>query len=136
MYCKLCQFPTESAPLMTQTDLFFYTAQLGRKGTARGIPNILMDRDNRARQIPATLLPDPQQAVQMYRDSGGSLTDPASYGDDPLAENDNKKQIRERCFGERFSLETVFHKLVNGDSSPFREAILFYIDVTRRLSSS
>lgn len=95
-----------------------------------------MGRDNRARWIPATLLPDPQQAVQMYRDSGGSLTDPAPYGNDPLAENDHKRKIREQSFGERFSLETVFHKLVNGDYSPFREAVLFYIDVTRRLSAS
>ena len=115
---------------------FTLHTQPGRKGAARGIPNVRMGRDNRARRIPATLLPDPQQAVQMYRDSGGSLTDPAPYGSDPLAENDHKRQIREQSFGERFSLETVFHKLVNGDYSPFREAVLFYIDVTRRLSAS
>ena len=67
-----------------------------------------MGQDNRARRIPATLLPDPQQAVQMYRDNGGSLTDPAPYGSDPLAENYHKMQIREQSFGEQFSLETVF----------------------------
>ena len=50
----------------------------------------------------------------MYRDNDGSLTDPAPYGNDPLAENHHKRQIKEQSFGERFSLETVFHKLVNG----------------------
>ena len=115
---------------------FTLHTQPGRKGAARGIPNVLMGRDNRARRIPATLLPDPQQAVQMYRDNDGSLTDPAPYGNDPLAENYHKRQIREQSFVERFSLETVFHKLVNGDYTPFREAVLFYIDITRCLSAS
>ena len=96
-----------------------------------------MDRDNRARKIPQSLLPSTDQAVQLYRGNGGRLTDPAPFGSDPLASNHDRQHIRDQAFRERFpSFDFVFHRLVNGDSSLFRQALLFYIDITKRLASS
>ena len=54
-------------------------------GVPRGVPNVLMHHDKRTRHIPPSLLPSPEEAAQMYRDNVGRLTDPASFGDDPLA---------------------------------------------------
>ena len=45
-----------------------------------------------------SMLPSLEQAVQMYRDNVGVLTDPTSFGIDPLAYNSEKKQIRGRAF--------------------------------------
>ncbi len=73
----------------------------------------------------------------MYRDNIGRLTDPAPFGNDALADHNGKKQIRETSFSARFpSFDIVFHRLVNDDATLFKHALLFYIDVTRRLCSS
>lgn len=104
---------------------------------ARGVPTILMGRDNRAQRLPPSMLPSVEQAVQMYRDNVGTLTDPTLFGIDPLADNSEKKQIRERAFISSYpSYDSIFHDLVNGITAPFRKALLFYLDVTKRLSSS
>ena len=96
-----------------------------------------MGRNNRARQISPGLLPDPDLAVEMYRNHGGTLTDPAPYGNDPLPADSDKQRICADAFDKRYpSMNTIFHHLVNGNSSLFKEALLFYIDVTRRLSAS
>ena len=96
-----------------------------------------MGRDNRAMQLPLTMLPPVEQAVQLYRDNVGTLTDPTSFGIDPLAENSEKKQIRERAFTSSYPCyDRIFHDLVNGITAPFRNALLFYIDVTKRLGRS
>ena len=93
-----------------------------------------MDRDNRARSIPPSQLPTVDEAVRMYESSGGRLTDPAHFGTDPL--NGEKWEIRDRAFRERYpSFASIFHALVNGNNLPFKQALLFFIDITRRLSA-
>ena len=107
------------------------------EGMRRGVPNVLMQQDNRTQRITQSVIPPPEQAAQMYRDNVGRLTDPAPFGSDPLAESHERKIIRETSFGSRYpSYEDIFHQLVNGDSTNFRRALLFYIDITKRLSSS
>lgn len=107
------------------------------EGIRRGVPNVLMHQDNRIQHITPSVIPPPEQAAQMYRDNVGRLTDPAPFGSDPLAENHEKKIIREASFSSRYpSYEDIFHQLVNGETTHFRRALLFYIDITKRLSSS
>jgi len=96
-----------------------------------------MTRDNRTRNIDIRNLPNPDQAVQMYRASGGHITDPESFGNDPIALDADKKRIREQAFSEKYSSFThIFNELVNGDAQHFKEALLYYTDITRRLSAS
>ena len=106
-------------------------------GIPRGVPNVLMHQDNRTRHIQSSLLPSPDEAAQMYRDNIGRLTDPVSFGNDPLANNDEKKLIRESYFKEKYPcFQQIFHQLVNGVDTPFRHALLLYCDITTRLSRS
>ena len=96
-----------------------------------------MGKNNRAQRLSLSMLPSVEQAVQMYRDNVGTLTDPTSFGIDPLADNSEKKKIRERAFNSSYPCyDTIFHDLVNGITAPFKNALLFYIDVTKRLSRS
>ena len=96
-----------------------------------------MQQDNRTRAIPPSLLPNTEEANRMYRASGGRLTDPSPFGSDPLEHLGDRKRLREQAFSERYpSFNDIFHHLVNGDSAPFKHALLFLIDVTRRLSAS
>lgn len=104
---------------------------------SRGVPRVLMGRDNRVQRLPPSVLPSVEQAVQLYRNNVGTLTDPTPFGIDPLAENLEKKQIRDRAFSSSYlCYESIFYDLVNGVTEPFRNALLLYIDITKRLSRS
>lgn len=97
----------------------------------------MMNQDNRAKKISDNILPTSEAAVHLYRTTTGSLTDPSQFGRDPLESDPSKQCIRENAFNGRFpSFETIFHNLVNSNCSLFKQALLFYIDVTRRLSTS
>ena len=101
----------------------------------RGIPNRLMTADYRAAVIQTDLLPSTSQAAQLFETNGGSLTYSNSFGDDPLSDCAEKLQIREYAFFEKYPLfDDIFYNLVNGNDAVFRSALLFFVDVTFRLS--
>lgn len=104
-----------------------------RRGTmGPHVPYRLMKMCNKATKIDACLIPQPDQAVSDYRQNGGSITDPEHNIDDPLS---MKKDIRFRSFTERFpSFEAIFYDVVNENASVFVDALIFYIDLTFRLS--
>ncbi len=94
-----------------------------------------MLQDNRSKRINPTLLPDPIPAADMYRSQGGRLTDPEPYGLDPIGGDPVKVYIRLKAFFEKFhSFDSIFNQLVNGRPQMFEEALLFYINVTKRLA--
>ncbi len=66
---------------------------IGRRNRKRGIPDQLMYKDNRAKMIQPSLLPQTSEAEWMYISSGGSLSEPAIFGMDPLAFDDRKQDI-------------------------------------------
>ena len=97
---------------------------IGRKrGIPRGVPNVLMEKDNQARKIPLSLFQLPEEAAQAYR-STGTLTVPDSYGLDPLELDSNKKSIQEQAFFPSF--DPIFQEVVNNNSTLFRQALLFF----------
>ena len=68
-------------------------------------------------------LPTPEEAVQMYENAGGSITDPGCFGIDPLAQHPDKSRIRETSFSDRYpSISDIFHDVVNGNSARFKQA--------------
>ena len=107
-----------------------------RHGLPQGIPNQRANIDNHVRRVNQTLLWSPTEAVDLYRQSGGHLTEPAGFGVDPVLDH-VKYDIRSRAFQERFpSFGPVFHTLVNGDDRLFREGLVYFCDITYRLSCS
>ena len=115
-----------------------YALHAGRRqGLPQGVPNQRVFLDNRVKAISHLLLWNPAEAAEMYRQGGGHITDPASFGVDPLLDDNSKLLIRSQAFRVRFpSFEPIFHNLVNGDDRMFREGLKFYCDVTYRLSHS
>ena len=110
----------------------------GRKhGMSRRVPDMAMMVDNRVKSIDVGILPTPEEAVQMYENAGGSITDPGCFGIDPLAQHPDKSRIRETSFSDRYpSISDIFHDVVNGNSARFKQALVFCIDITKRLSST
>lgn len=103
----------------------------------RRIPNHLMLTDDRTKKLGNSRIPTPTQAIYMYRANGGHITEESNFGEDPLASDVDKYRIRESAFVQRYpSFEAIFHNLVNGNSSPFKNGLKYFIDITYRLSSS
>jgi hypothetical protein len=102
----------------------------------RGIPNVLMRLDNRSKKIDPQLLPSVRAAIEEYSDHGGTISEPCSFGTDPLGSNDVKKGIRYQTFCSRYSFKSLFCDVSNGCGSSFKEALCYLIDVTYRLAHS
>lgn len=97
----------------------------------RGIPNRLMDFDNRAKKIDPALLPSAPEAVAYYP---GNISEPCGYGVDPLESDTSKQSIRYESFCAVYSFQLLFSEVSNGYGTTFAQALLFLIDVTYRLS--
>ena len=104
----------------------------GRKrGMKRGIPNKLMSYDNKAKKIDPTFLPTVEEAVGLYP---GTISESCSFGMDPLESNSLKQKMRYESFCSRYSFESLFTAATNGCGSLFAGALIFFIDITYRLS--
>ncbi len=109
----------------------------GRKrAMKRGIPNVIMNLDNRAKKINPQLLPSARSAVQRYQSQGGVISKPCSFGRDPLESNDVKQGIRYETFCSHYSFMSLFCEVSNGSETTFKDALKFVIDVTYRLAHS
>ena len=99
-----------------------------RHGLPQGVPNQRVLIDNRVKHVTQSLLWSPTQAANLYRQSGGNITDPAGFGIDPLLSDQHKSLIRSQAFKDKVpSFEPVFHTLVNGDNRLFREGTHVFV---------
>ena len=96
-----------------------------------------MLNSNWAVNIDPTLLPDDESAVHDFKANGGQLTVFSCFGEDPLQRSPSLLVQRETEFHRRFpDFSDFFHAVVNGDYYLFREGILSFIDISRRLSAN
>ena len=101
-------------------------------GPHRGVPNVLMQRNNQAAQIDAHLIPEPIEALQLFESHGGHITVFSPFGQDPLEERPDLSSQREARFLERFpDFGPFFHSAVNNDFTLFRAGLLYFIDVSK-----
>ena len=85
-------------------------------------------------KIDERVLYNASTAVQLYQQQGGHLTDPHEVGRDPLIGNTDKWEMRHQAICEIYpSFDDIFTKTINND---FNNALKFYIDITRRISSA
>lgn len=75
--------------------------------------------NNHTKMIDIRHLPDGNQAAQLYRSSGGHVTDPGPYGIDPLDTDRAKYNIRESAFLQKYSFHEIFYDLINGNGQKF-----------------
>jgi len=82
--------------------------------------------------INRNIVPTVQVAVQMY---SGTLTTEQTFGVDPLEHQLAKKDVRTTAFKNYFPrFDVIFHAIANGNYVFFRDAISYYIQLTRHLS--
>lgn len=102
----------------------------------RGVPNTLMNQDNRTKRIDLRLLPSVQEAVSRYTSAGGCLAGPCQFGTDPLELCPMKKGIRFQSFCSKFNFKALFCDVSNDCGSSFSNAFKYFADITYRLSHS
>lgn len=100
------------------------------------VPYRLMKKCNKAVKIGQQVIPSPDDAVHMYRMSGGQITDPDDVSD-PLYNSGEKREIRFQAFSKKYSsFSTIFHNIANENGCIFVDALLCFINLTFRLAHS
>ena len=102
-----------------------------------GVPNLLQSHRCGTTAIHPFEVPTVDSAAVMYRQQGGRLTDPRTYGTDPLEGDEElqtqRDQLHESSVG--CPISSVFNQLICGDQQPFETAITSYITITEQLQS-
>ena len=112
------------------------TSNLGRRNNKRGIPNEIMKGNNHAMRVDVQVLSHPDQAVIEYESHGGHLTVFREFGRDPLNGRGDLIQQREREFNSSYGdFGQFFYSTVNGNNNAFRQGLLCFIEISKRLSS-
>lgn len=103
----------------------------------RGVPSLLKARTNALNPLSSEEIPTGNDAKTIYeRKFRGRITEQPSFGVDPLANHPEIKQQVEDEWEEKFDVSSMFQEICNRSWLTFQEAILFYINLTTRLSQS
>lgn len=102
----------------------------------RGVPNRIQEQGYNTGNIHPVEVPDVSTAVEMYTDQGGTLTDPTTFGIDPLRDNSSLIEERQDRWSSECGMpvEDIFSNLVSGNSVPLENAITSFITITEQLS--
>ena len=103
----------------------------------RGVPNVLITRNNKVKKISVSLLPSPETAVQLYHQNGGRISDPIGS----LEKTHYVVTLRRNNYSAGLSVNTTLDLsqyviLCAVDTHLFQEALLFYVDISYRLANS
>lgn len=111
----------------------FYTSIPFLSG--RGKPSIIKTESNVLIPLQEEEIPTTQEAVEIYQQIyEGALTLESPFGDDPLADHAELKEMREHEFDQRYLVDEIFSGCVNDMSQQFQDAIIWYCERTLQLS--
>ena len=141
--CQLCTPPPEHLP-PGDRQYFFVQCQIFAKlylihslfylflFKGKGKPVDMMMSNYQAVPLPET---SPEIAKDQFERSGGKLKNFGSFGTDPLLDNPQLQEIREKEFsGHTPSFNYIFNAVANNNHGPLAQAIIKYIEITRQLS--
>ena len=97
-----------------------------------GIPShIAAEGDNGITILPSTVIPEVEQAVEMYHAQGGRLHLECNYGIDPLATRNDLVLLRDQWLNSILPDNSdTFSNVVSGDVSLLKRAILSCIELS------
>ena len=90
---------------------------------------------NEIKHLNRSLVPSPSAAVEMHISNGGHITMESNFGIDPLHNDPIKCQIRLQSLHQVCPpFDVVFSGTVNGNKALFRDNLLHFINITKRLA--
>lgn len=117
--------------LLVGVDIFV-KAWNNHKIPGKGIPINLYKSNNKTFQLDSHNLFNTDEAMKHYAQiTGNKLKKVSAFGADPFGDCHNLKQNRLEAYKRHLpSYETIFHNVVNGDYTSFKNAIFFFINFT------
>ena len=82
------------------------------------------------------LIPSTEAAVQRYESFGGNLTLSSTFGIDPLHDEHTILEREAYYTANAPDFPTIFHHLVNGHDTHFRNGLKCFIVTTKRLTNT
>ena len=120
---------------MLVTLILCYDKNVSLHFLGRGKPVEIKSRTSQISQVSADSLPDEGEAKTQYQQYyTGTLTDEHSFGSGPLHDNDDLRNRRDQSFFQKYNIESLFQDCSHSRTQSLKEAIIFYIDTTFRLS--
>ena len=93
----------------------------------------LAEKSNSAVHLPVNRIPTCAEAVDQHQQLGGRLKHFSSFGTDPLHYFSEKEAQKEPKYYDQFiSEEEIFTEMI-GNSSMLRDAILYFIKLSKEL---
>ena len=98
------------------------------------VPRRAVENCNLVIHIEADAIPEPDTAVQQFHMTGAQLTIFNCFGEDPLQPYPALVAQREAEFFSCYAnFSSFFHTVVNSDYTLFREGVLCFLEISRRL---
>lgn len=103
----------------------------------RGIPNVLALQDCKTHSLAAEMVPEADEIVRNYESQGGRITRFSPFGNDPLDNQLELLEERERQHSyAHHEYKEIFQLLVNGNPAPFSACIQQFIAITQTLTDN
>ena len=101
-----------------------------------GVPSAIFREQCLTSRLPAgAVLPTGMEASYDYMQNGGHLTQPGDFGQDPLWRYPHLANVRLASFQREFpDPSDLFSTCVNGHATPFKSAVLKFIELTENLT--
>ena len=100
----------------------------------KGVPNVLAFQNCRTFLLAAELVPEADDIVRDFEAQGGRITRFPPFGNDPLVNEPELLEERERQHSHQWQeYQEIFQLLVNGNSGPFSACIQQFIVITQSL---
>ena len=97
--------------------------------TEKGVP-LTLSKNSKCKKIEDHMVVATETAKELYEQnpSNRRLTSPVTYGTDPLENNKNKQEIRDKYFFYYYpSFKIIFQNIMAGQDGILRSAILYHI---------
>ena len=85
-----------------------------------------MRKNKQTAQVPESMLPTPEEAVEAYQQTGGHLTSLSEFGTDPLKDRIDLQDARSEGFTSQYPhFQPIFSAAVNGNPEPFKSGLYY-----------
>ena len=104
--------------------------------TDSGVPNERQQYRYQVTAIPASAVPQADDARRIYEAQGGRISEQGSFGRDPLKDRPDLVQRRDGLFhAQNPSFEDIFGNVVSSNGQMFVNAVVSFTDLTRNLET-
>ena len=101
-----------------------------------GVPNEHQQHRYKTTAVPSHAVPQADNAKRLYVAEGGRITEPGTFGTDPLKDRPDLVQRRNGVFHARNpSFDNIFGNVVSTNGQFFVDAIIIFFDLTRHFQT-